>query len=166
MGAIRRYQQRKRARLAKAAGANLDDAQADPACARLETSLALSVGAGARRESGTMKMIRRALREEWPLTAEQRRVCIDFAMRVIANGEPRSGLAAISALIAADNINAKREAGDVHARGQDVQLQAAALDALARDHPDLYAQLLAATLAKPTAAAALPAPVANGKPTE
>jgi hypothetical protein len=111
--------------------------------------------------------MQRAIREEWPMTAAVRAEVVARLMRAVGSDSDTIATRAAAALIAADNVNAKREAGDVAARGQDVAAQRDLLDALARDHPELLQQLLDATLPmpQPTPTQALPAPPAdrNGK---
>lgn len=94
---------------------------------QVSTSLELQVGAGRRRDTGTARLLMRAIREEWPIPTAQRSAAMEFLARVVAQGEARSGLAAVQAMIAADNVNAKRESTDTRA---DLAEVSAARDAL------------------------------------
>jgi hypothetical protein len=112
----------------------------------------------------------RAIRHDWPMDEDARRKVVARLLGIVTDDQ-RADLAckAASALIAADNVNAKREAGDVAARGQDVAAQRDMMDHLARVLPaDVFAQLLDATLtmpAQPDQPQALPPPAdRNGKP--
>lgn len=62
---------------------------------------------------GNMKLIERAIREDWPISKNVRHK-LTYQMSVILGGDnERNQVAAARVLIAADNVNAKREAVDV-----------------------------------------------------
>ena len=109
--------------------------------------------------------MQRAIREEWPMTAAVRAEVVARLMRAVGSDSDTIATRAATALIAADNVNAKREAGDVAARGQDVAAQRDMMDHLARVLPaDVFAQLLDATLTMPAQDATLTMPAQPDQP--
>jgi hypothetical protein len=178
MGAKRRDRKREQAIRSHTADAtgptnhHADHVQADNPKPCLQSSLALRpTGAGAVGDRGRayrdMRLVARAIRSDWPIEPEQRKAVMQRLLALVADAPAGLACKAAATLVAADNVNAKREAGDVAARGQDVAAQRDLLDALARDHPELLQQLLDATLPMPQSSEpqALPPPAdRNGKP--
>lgn len=75
------------------------------------------LGDGALRAGkGNMALVRRALREDWPISPELRRKLVDQMGMIVESPEsPRDCIAAAKVLVAADSLNAKREATDLAA---------------------------------------------------
>ncbi len=64
---------------------------------------------------GNLKLLERAIREDWPISKNVRHK-LTYQMSVILDSDSeRNKVAAARVLIAADNVNAKREAIDVAA---------------------------------------------------
>lgn len=58
-------------------------------------------------------LIRRAIREDWPISAEVRKAVVtQMAVTAISGANERDRIAAAKTLVAADAVNAKREAMD------------------------------------------------------
>lgn len=73
-------------------------------------------------------MVRRAIREDWPLTPEIRRMIVSqMALVAGRSGDERNRIAAAKVLVAADSVNVRREALDQadehHAEGETVNHQ-------------------------------------------
>ena len=58
-------------------------------------------------EKQEARLIGRAIREGWPVSAEQRKVCIDALMDMVATKDPELVDVAVSQLLKADAINVK-----------------------------------------------------------
>lgn len=76
-----------------------------------------SIGGEGERVSRTnVNMIRRAIRNDWPITPELREKVVTQMARIVDNGDyDRDRIAASKVLMAADSINAKRESMDLAA---------------------------------------------------
>lgn len=101
-----------------------DQTQREHAQSERSSNLTLPTGCGRRRETGSLRMIRRAFREQWPMTSDERREAIECCLRVVRNpdADTRAQVAAVQALIAADNVNAKRESTDTQADAAEQRL--------------------------------------------
>lgn len=63
-----------------------------------------------------MRLLRRAIREDWPITPEIRRLIVNqMALTAGRSEDERNRIAAAKVLVAADSINARREATDMQA---------------------------------------------------
>jgi len=66
-----------------------------------------------------MRLLRRAIREDWPITPEIRRLIVNqMALTAGRSEDERNRIAAAKVLVAADSINARREATDMQAEKQ------------------------------------------------
>jgi hypothetical protein len=74
------------------------------------------------------QLVRRALREGWGLTAEERRVVVEQMLyEVEHNPEARARIAAARVLVAADAVDARREGNSVSEQSGEVAANVAAL---------------------------------------
>ena len=76
-----------------------------------------------------LRLIRRSILERWPVDAEQRRLCVERAMRIIAdvNALDVRALSAIRTVVLMDSVNAKREATDASVARAEVSAATEAL---------------------------------------
>jgi hypothetical protein len=69
--------------------------------------------------------VRRAVRERWPITDQIRQLVVDEAARIVQTGRtPALQLAAAKVLLAADLVNARREANPDEERIQEARAHA------------------------------------------
>ena len=80
-----------------------------------------------RNQAAAIVLVRRAIRNDWPLTDAMRQLVVNQMALVVGRSEDnRAKVAAAKVLVAADSINAKREADDLRAEqgpGGDVNVQ-------------------------------------------
>lgn len=61
-----------------------------------------------------LALVRRAIREDWPIPAETRKLLVDQLAKVIGESKKeRNKIAASRVLVAADSVNVKRESNDL-----------------------------------------------------
>lgn len=66
-------------------------------------------------ERETAQMIRRAIRNKWPVRQDVKQLVIDRMAEIVRDSEQeRNKIAAASVIVSADNVNARRETAPVN----------------------------------------------------
>lgn len=73
--------------------------------------------ASERNQTSDIAVVRRAIRDDWPISPAMRQLIANQMALIVGRGESdtRSKVAAARVLVAADSVNAKREAMDINA---------------------------------------------------
>jgi hypothetical protein len=90
-----------------------------------------------------VRLVARAIRQEWPITPEARQRAIDRVMSILDSTESETrALRCVQTLVAADSVNVKREGNDVAEVDAQLSASAAAMQAALNAHPEVLEALL------------------------